>query len=118
MTKLTAKADINWNESGLPYGAGSLQMRGKVYWIIYRDLQGKQIQENTQTDDRDAALMVLAKAALKMAQARVDLLKGIIREYQGHKKGRAVRAGSRASAASRPRPVDSTRGRNPKGARN
>jgi hypothetical protein len=68
------------NPSGLPYGCGSIQMRGRTWWMIYRDGEGRVVQENCQTEDQDAARVLVAERALATAQARVAELERIIRE--------------------------------------
>jgi hypothetical protein len=71
--KHSASADI-------PYGTGSIQQRGNVWWMIYRDVDGTTIQENARTTDRAEARRLLAKRALVNLQARVRALKAIIKE--------------------------------------
>src|SRR5215471_8515048 len=68
------------NPSGLPYGTGSLQMRGRTWWMIYRDTQGRTIQENTRTDNPDAARRMLVERALETARAKVLALEGMLNE--------------------------------------
>lgn len=65
-------------ETGLPYGAGSLQMRHSRWWMIYRDADGRVIQENTRTQDPDAARQMLAARAVSTAKAKLNRLKAVI----------------------------------------
>jgi hypothetical protein len=71
------------NQSGMPYGTGSLQMRGTKWWIVFRDAEGRGIQENTRTEDFNAALRMLAERALETARARVAALEKIVDETEG-----------------------------------
>jgi hypothetical protein len=60
--------------TGLPYGSGSLQIRGRVWWMIYKDGEGQTIQESAKTQDWDEAVRLLAARALPIAWARVEAL--------------------------------------------
>jgi hypothetical protein len=71
---------IPFNSSGVPKGTGSLQIRGRVYWMIYSDETGRKIQANTETDDFTEARRVLARAAIAVLQARLAALGEILRE--------------------------------------
>jgi hypothetical protein len=71
------------NPSGLPYGCGSIQVRGKQWWGIYRDTLGRTIQENLHTESQDAARYLLAQRALETARAKVAALEQITHEGQG-----------------------------------
>jgi hypothetical protein len=71
------------NPNGLPYGAGSVQRRGRVWWMIFRDVEGRIIQENAQTEDYSEARRLLATRALATAQARVAAILSIIHEETG-----------------------------------
>ena len=68
------------NLSGLQYGTGSLQQRGRVWWLIYKDPEGKVIQENSHLEDEPKARRLLAERALVTARARVEALREIIHE--------------------------------------
>jgi hypothetical protein len=96
------------NMSGMPYGTGSIQMRGRVWWIVYRDPQGRGIQENTRTEDFNAALRMLAERALETARARVTALERIIHETaqkEGAAHPRSDEARHGEERATRRRPV-------------
>jgi hypothetical protein len=89
------------NQSGFPYGTGSLQMRGRTWWIMYRDGEGRSIQENSRTEDYAAARHMLASRAIATLRARLAVLEGIASE--GHHTGSGAGAtgaegGSRSGA--------------------
>lgn len=88
----------NKNPSGLPYGAGSIQVRGNVWWMIYRDTEGRVIQENTRTEDQDVARRMLAARALETLRAKIAVLEAILNEDPAQKKGRAAARGGKAGA--------------------
>src|SRR5881394_1046374 len=73
------------NPSGMPYGTGSIQIRGNAWWMIYRDTEGRTIQENTRTEDIDVARKMLAARALETARAKVAALEAILNEAPGAK---------------------------------
>jgi hypothetical protein len=58
----------------LPYGAGALQKRTGYWLLIYRDLEGRRIQENSGTNDYARARMLLAERVLE----RLDAMRGRI----------------------------------------
>jgi hypothetical protein len=66
------------NMSGLPYGTGSIQKRGRVYWMIYRNVNGDVVAANTGTDNRADAQRILAQQALVTLRARMHALVAII----------------------------------------
>lgn len=68
------------NDNGLPYGAGSIQMRGRVYWLIYTDINGNKIQENTRTQDLRVARIRAAERALERTAAFMDQMECVICE--------------------------------------
>jgi len=70
------------NPSGLPYGTGSLQIRGTSWWAIYRDAEGRTIQENMRTKDRNTALRMLLQKSLATAQAKVEALEKLLDEAE------------------------------------
>jgi hypothetical protein len=70
------------NPSGLPYGTGSIQKRGRMFWAIYRDAEGRTVQENTKTEDADLARLFVAEKALVTARAKVAALEAIFDEAQ------------------------------------
>ena len=70
------------NQSGLPYGCGSLQQRGLTWWIMFRDPLGRNIQENSRLTDYNAARRLLAERALETAKAKVAALEQIIHEAE------------------------------------
>jgi hypothetical protein len=69
----------------MPYGTGSIQMRRRTWWMIYRDPEGRIIQKNTCTEDQNAARRMLAERALETAKARVAALERIIDEQAAQK---------------------------------
>jgi len=91
------------NDNGLPYGAGSIQMRGRVYWLIYTDIDGNKIQENTRTQDLRVARIRAAERALARTAAFMDQMECVICEntdslarsgYERAADGRFVRSAS------------------------
>jgi hypothetical protein len=68
------------NPSGLPYGTGSFQLRGRSYWIMYRDAEGRTVQENAKTGDAGIARLMVAERALVTARAKVAALEAIFNE--------------------------------------
>jgi hypothetical protein len=87
--------------TGLPYGSGSLQIRGRVWWMIYKDGEGQTIQESSGTQDRDEAVRLLAGRALPIARARVAALEAACEEAPGKKRIQTVRQYLRGSARTR-----------------
>jgi hypothetical protein len=65
------------NPGGLPRGAGSMQMRGAKWWLLFRDEHGRLIQRNSGTADADEARRLLAKAALRVLAARAKEIRRI-----------------------------------------
>jgi|AmaraimetP72IA01_FD_contig_31_8322941_length_3684_multi_16_in_0_out_0_2 hypothetical protein len=59
----------------LPYGSGSVRKRKDVYWLFYRDPEGRIIQETSHTSDYASAMVMLIDRALVTAQARVAVLR-------------------------------------------
>jgi hypothetical protein len=55
-------------------------------WIIYRDGDGRQIQENSGTEDRDEALRILAVKAIEQLRGRIERLEAFA--YEGKKAAR------------------------------
>lgn len=51
-------------------GMGSIQRRGRAWWMVYIDEHNVRVQENSGTEDQRAALRLLAKRALKTLAAR------------------------------------------------
>jgi hypothetical protein len=80
--------------TGLPYGSGSLQIRGRVWWMIFKNETGLIIQESAKTQDWDEAVRLLAARALPIAQARVAALEKVAYEAPG-KGSRTARRDSR-----------------------
>src|SRR4051794_32352775 len=66
------------NPGGLPYGCGSLQKRGLMWWAIYCYTDGQKIQESSKTTDLDEARRFLAARALVTVQARAARLREVI----------------------------------------
>jgi hypothetical protein len=81
---------IPFNSSGMPKGTGSLQMRGRVWWMIYTDAAGRKKQVNTGTSDLDDARRVLVKVAIEVLHARLDALSEALDEeaHQSHREAR------------------------------
>jgi hypothetical protein len=63
-----------YNPKGWPRGAGSLQKRGNVLWMIWTDANGKLRQESTGQTDVTEARAMLAAEATKVLQARIAQL--------------------------------------------
>lgn len=85
------------NFSGIPYGSGSVQMRGSKYWLIYRDVEGRCIQENSYTDDVAIARRMLADRALIAARAKVEALEAIVNEGQDSRSRAGAGNGTRGT---------------------
>jgi hypothetical protein len=66
------------NPGGLPYGFGSMMMRGAKWWMIYRSVAGERVQENTFTADINEARVILCRTALRIAAERAALLEGAL----------------------------------------
>src|SRR6188508_1049403 len=63
------------NPGGLPYGLGSMQLRGRVWWLIYRDTNGNSVQENTRTTDVHEARIMLTDRTIASLEARLAVVK-------------------------------------------
>lgn len=62
-------------ETKLPvFGSGSIQRRGRFWYLIYRDPAGALVQESSHTEDQAAALRLLAQRALPTHDARRAML--------------------------------------------
>jgi hypothetical protein len=77
--------------------------------MIYRDTQGRTIQENTRTDNSDAARRMLVERALETARAKVLALEEM-RHEAAHPEARAAHpasneAGHHQQHGPRKRPV-------------
>ena len=94
MSVLTERDKVRLNPSGVPWGVGSLQIRGRVYWMIYRDLAGRVIQENTLTANLEEARVVLAERAIEVSEARIVALKAV-RDAAADDNAAAVQAATR-----------------------
>ena len=96
----------------LPYGTGSMHIRSNYWWMVYRDVDGRRVQENTWTADQNLARRMLAERALKTAEARVEALRAVLDESPGQDRARAGarsrEAGGGAQAAGRNRQADRT----------
>jgi hypothetical protein len=105
------------NPSGLPYGCGSIQMRGKTWWAIYRDGEGRTIQENTKTDDQNIARLMVTERALETARAKVSALEAIIHEATeaGYSKLAGGWAGTQGGSEARDRGEHAGRSRSVRG---
>jgi hypothetical protein len=69
--------------------------------MIYRDIEGRVIQENTQTEDQAIARRMLAARALERVEAQAALLREILREAPA--KAAGSRGNDPAAGNSRPR---------------
>ena len=112
------------NPGGLPRGAGSIQMRGAKWWLIYTDATGRVVQKNSGTRDQTEARLLLAKTALRVLAARAKEIRRIAyggetkaetRSQAGKHHGaqpveRSARLGTRRRSVRR----DSARSRKPK----
>jgi hypothetical protein len=98
------------NPSGLPYGAGSMQIRGRMWWIIYRDTEGRVIQENSKTEDADVARRLLIGRALDTARAKVVALEGLLDETPKEKRDAVTRRLQAGKRAKHERGVEALRG--------
>ena len=89
----------------LPYGAGSIQFRGQVFWACYKTNQGELSQVNTHTADRGLALKLCAQLVLAQWRERLADLEAIAdgrqeNQGQGEAGGRdARRRGAARSGA-------------------
>jgi len=95
------------NTLGLPYGAGSIQIRGRVYWMMYRSVEGTLIQENAQTDDAALARLKLAERALVTERAKVAALETIFHEAEKAGFAPTAQGWERTAAAGRSETDDS-----------
>ena len=85
------------NPGGLPRGAGSMQMRGAKWWLLFRDEHGRLVQRNSGTADAAEARRLLANAALRVLAARAKEIRRIAYGGETETKTRA-RAGKRYGA--------------------
>jgi hypothetical protein len=93
---------VKLNSSGVPAGTGSLQVRGRTYWMIYADETGRKIQANTGMVELADARRVLAYAATKVLRARLAALREVLDENPHQTAGRS-QGDHRASFDSRSR---------------
>ena len=47
----------------MPYGAGSMQMRRRCWWLVYKNASGHVVQENAGTDNAAKARRMLTERA-------------------------------------------------------
>jgi hypothetical protein len=97
------------NPNGLPYGSGSIQMRSRTWWMIYRDPEGRIIQENTRTDDQNAARRILAERAIVTLEARLKMLRKVANGREKDQKAAAATLGEaeqRTRKAAAPKGAD------------
>ena len=64
----------------LPWGLGSAALKGRVWWMAYRDEAGKVRYDNLGTEDSADALRIMAAKALPRARAIVAELERIAGE--------------------------------------
>lgn len=76
----SAKRPGTLKTKALPYGSGSIQKRGRVFWLVYRDANGRMIQQSSGTQDAVIARRMIAERAIVTLQARIDALRAIINE--------------------------------------
>lgn len=58
------------HKTGLPHGVGSIQLRRASLWLVYRDVNGATVNENSHTRDWGEATRLLAQRALPDLQRR------------------------------------------------
>jgi hypothetical protein len=97
------------NTSGLPRGMGSLQVRGRVYWAIYTDADGRNVQANTQTADPLAARLFLVQRAQEVLEAKLAAVQGMLDECRHQP--RATAGAARGQGADRSRAPKNARNR-------
>src|SRR5689334_13732499 len=86
----------------LPYGSGSIQLRGRVWWMIYRDAAEQVTQENSRTEDQADALRLLANRAIRTMRSRIAVLKAIADGRPEDQSDGRRRAGGRPEPVGRP----------------
>jgi hypothetical protein len=89
------------NTNGLPFGAGSIQMRGRQYWAIYRDEHGQRIQVGLDTADSDEALHLLAGRAMTVERHRVEMIEAVLNETAKNRFGPAGNGATRDARGQR-----------------
>jgi hypothetical protein len=89
------------NPGGLPYGAGSMQIRGTKWWLIYRDFTGKVVQESSHTADQNEARRMLLERALRTAEARLAVLREMADGDSGTEEIRSQNRSTELSGARR-----------------
>ena len=57
-----------------------MQKRGRTWWMMYRNLAGVKVQENSGTDNPMLARAMLTERALLIAETRVAKLRAIFDE--------------------------------------
>jgi hypothetical protein len=77
----------------MPYGTGSIQVRGTKWWHIVTDETGRRLQQSTGTDDRDEALRIAVRRSIAILKARIGVLRAVLDE--------TPRQGARARTAGR-----------------
>jgi hypothetical protein len=80
-------------------GFGSAQLRGRVYWLVYRGLDGSRIQENSHTTDKAEAEHMLAGYFITDLQARLARLTDL---YYGGTKDSSAEARPAQGRVDRP----------------
>ena len=63
------------NSRRLPYGCGSLQKRGRTWWMHFRAQQGRTIRRTAETADVLVARRLLASRSIVAVEARAALLR-------------------------------------------
>lgn len=101
------------NPSGMPYGTGSIQLRRRMWWAVYRDPEGRIIQENTGTEDVHEARRFLAAKAIITLEARLAVLREVAGE--GHSTAGTGRPGKRITGRGATQAHARNRAQNPEG---
>jgi hypothetical protein len=105
----------------LPYGSGSIHMRGCTYWLVYGDAEGRRQQINSCTDNVAQARAMLIERSLRVLDDRRAVLEAALDEAK-QAAGRADTSLQRIDGGGRSRglrPPDgnasTNRGRNRRG---
>src|SRR5262252_5586110 len=94
-----------------PRGAGSLQWRGQVIWLIYTDGYGNKVQTSSGTTDFAAARRILTKRAISALEIRIERLKEFLDETPAKAAGGARRAAGPGDEQAQNRGRSAGRGR-------
>ena len=95
----------------LPWGFGSMVFHGRVWWLTWRDIDGKVHHDNSGTGDAAEAQHIMAERALPRARAMVAQLERIAygeetyidpAKSKSRKRPRSRRVAPRRSAPAKP----------------